>query len=359
MKVLMLTTNLDLPEANLMVGLEKLGVEIKLVMHKDSPFQNILQGSGISLEYWNFKSRIDFKAILFLRKLLSKERYDIIHTFSARSLTSALLASLFRPVKHVTYRGTTGHLSRLDPSSWLSYFSPKISKIICVSDAVKKYLVDQGISENKLTRIYKGHKENWYKKDLTVSRKDFDISPETFLVACSANMRHVKGVDLLIEAFNFIPAELDIKVVLIGEVRDPVINNLLSNPRLKTRLVLCGFRRDAAGIVGFCDAFCMPSRKREGLPKALIEAMIQSKAAIVTKVGGMPELVQDGKEGLVVEEENSEAIAKAILKLHADRDYCKKLGSAAREKIVNEFTIENTINQTFNIYKSVATSVDP
>lgn len=353
MKVLMLTKNLDRPEANLMLGLSKKGIKIKLIMHRDSPFQEVLKGSSIAIEYWDFKNRLDIKSIFFLRKLFKRESIDIIHTFSARSLTSSLIASIFSEVKHVTYRGTTGHLSWFDPSSWLSYFNPRVSKIICVSDAVKSYLLEKGLSETRLARVYKGHREEWYKVQSNVKREDFNLHAEDFIVGCSANMRPVKGVDLLIKAFKEIPAKLRIKALLIGEVRDSKIENMMQDDSLKERIVFTGYRADAPAIVSFCDAFCMPSRKREGLPKALIEAMIQAVPCIISDVGGMPELVKNNQHGLVVAEENPKEIAQAIMKLYENREFARGLGIAARERIINNFSIENTVEQTLEVYQSL------
>ncbi len=353
MKILMLTNNLDLPEAHLILGLKERGVQIKLIMHKNSPFQDVLINSGIETEYWNFKGRIDLKSVFYIRKILAQDNYDIIHTFSARALTSSLIASSFKQIKHVTYRGTTGHLSRWDPASWLGYLNPKVSKVICVSDAVKKYLLVQGIAAGKLTRIYKGHEETWYKNTSVVSREELNLLHDDFLVACSANMRPVKGVDILIKAFESLPDDFAIKGVLIGEIRDSQINRLLNNPKLKDRFVLTGFRKDAAAIVSICDAFCMPSRKREGLPKALIEAMIQSVPAIITNVGGMPELITNEVHGLIVSEENPAELSKAIIRLYTNRQFAKNLADAARIRILNEFTILNTISDTIKVYHEV------
>ena len=353
MKVLLLSTNLDLPEAYLIRGLKEKGLQITLVLGRSSPFLEVLEGTGIEIIYWNFKYRIHPASALFVRKLMLKEKFDIIHTFNARALTSALLAAISLPVKQVTYRGTTGHLSRFDPAAWLSYFHPRVNKILCVSEAVKKYLHSKGISENKLCRIYKGHAPAWYAISENVNRQQYGFDKDEFLVACSANMRAVKGVDLLIQSLRFINKNIPLRLVLIGQVRDERVLKLVEENDWSDRVNFMGFRIDAASIVSVCDIFCMPSRKREGLPKALIEAMIQGIAPIVTNVGGMPELVEHEVSGLVVKEESPQSIADAIVKLYNNSDIRAAYAQAAKEKIIKQFSITNTIEQTYQVYKEI------
>lgn len=357
MNVLMLSTNLDRPEAHLINGLAEKGLAITLMLSQESPFLDQLNQEKIDLRFWNFTSRLDLKSIREIKRILAVKSYDIIHTFNARALSSALVASLFDRQAHVTYRGTTGHLSRLDPSSWLGYLNPKLTAIICVSDAVKDYLVSKGISREKLVRIYKGHDLSWYQKNEALSRHDLGISDDQFLVGCSANMRRVKGVDLLLKAFRLLPDELPIRLLLIGELRDAYLSELLKDPALSARVTLLGFRKDAASILRLCNAFCMPSRKREGLPKALIEAMIQGVAPIVTDVGGMPELVHDRIHGLVVPEENEQAIADAILELYGDPALTARLRQKAAHRIQQDFHISQTISQTCELYRRLRPGV--
>lgn len=353
MKALLLSTNLDRPEGHLIRGLRQGGVDIKLVISRDSPFQEILKDLDIEIEYWNFKSRIDPSSILYVRSLLRKQKFNLVHTFNARALTAALFASLGANIKQITYRGTTGHLSRLDPSSWIGYLNPKVDKIICVSKAVERYLSEIGLAKEKLEVIYKGHEPDWYEESGMAGDELPHFDADQFYVACSANMRPVKGVDLLLKSLEFIPPDHKIRLILIGEIRDRKISQLLDRSGIKERVDVLGFRRDASRIVARCNAFCMPSREREGLPKALIEAMIQGITPIVTDVGGMPELVQDGAHGLVVPPGNPAAIAEAILKLYNDRAFSKRLGESSRQRISTDFSVRRTIDETLRVYREI------
>jgi glycosyltransferase involved in cell wall biosynthesis len=99
--------------------------------------------------------------------------------------------------------------------------------------------------------------------------------------------------------------------------------------------------------------FVLPSTKREGLARSLIEAMAYGVAPVVTDCGGSPELVQHGISGLVVPVADSAALAAAIRTLHDDAELRRRLGAAARERIRTSFRIEDTIARTLELYRSL------
>ena len=100
----------------------------------------------------------------------------------------------------------------------------------------------------------------------------------------------------------------------------------------------------------------LPSIKREGLPRSVIEAMAYKTPPIVTDSGGNPELVVDGISGLVVPARDSAAIARAIRRLHDDAELRNRMGAAARERIRTHFRIEDTIAKTEALYRDLAST---
>jgi glycosyltransferase involved in cell wall biosynthesis len=97
----------------------------------------------------------------------------------------------------------------------------------------------------------------------------------------------------------------------------------------------------------------LPSTKREGLARSLIEAMAYGVAPVVTDCGGSPELVQHGVSGLVVPVADPAALAAAIRMLHDDSALRERLGAAARERIGRDFRIEDTIAKTLELYRAL------
>jgi glycosyltransferase involved in cell wall biosynthesis len=354
MRILALTTNLDKPEAFLIATLKSKGIDIELICDDRSPFQDIVLAAGVPIFHLRCNYRVDIKAVLSLRRIIIKSNFNIIHSFSSRTLTCVLFATIGLKCQHVTYRGTVGHISRFDPSSWLSFLNPKIAKIICVSNAVKSYLLKQGVPDYKLVTIYKGHDPVWYQKVPRDFLLEFGIPESAFVVVCTANMRSVKGVDVLVEAFQKYLVKEDFYLLLLGKVIDSNIKNIIE--KSPDRICAVGFRSDAVAIVGGCSIFVMPSREREGLPKAVIEAMCQKVPVVVTNVGGLPELVRDGIDGVVVPPNNSEKLAQAILKLESDGKLKECFVLNAHRRILEDFSIEKTVEETLKVYRSLPTN---
>lgn len=290
--------------------------------------------------------RLDLRAAMCFQKLLRADPPDIVYAPRNTTLSCALLAAHRIPgVRVVGYRGTMGHISRFDPASWLTYLNSRLDLIVCVSDAVRHYLSEFRLPEQRMTRIYKGHDLNWYQPSARAALAEFGIPDGVPVVGFTGNMRPVKGVEHLVDALPLLDRGLNVHLLLVGELRDNRLRRLCARSPVRDRIHLAGFRRDAAALMGACDLFVMPSVEREGLPRAVIEAMAQGVAPVVTNVGGMPELVEEGVSGLVVPSRNPAAIATALTTLLEDSARRHKLGAAAKRRIEEKFNIEATCRE--------------
>jgi glycosyltransferase involved in cell wall biosynthesis len=119
------------------------------------------------------------------------------------------------------------------------------------------------------------------------------------------------------------------------------------------RIHVVGYRDDAPSLTAASDVFVLPSTKREGLARSLIEAMAYGVAPIATDCGGNTELVVDGQTGLVVPVRDPGALAAALRRLHDDPALRRRFGAAARERIRVHFRIEDTIEKTHALYRSL------
>lgn len=349
-KALAITSRPDRPEHALICGLAQSGVQIHVLTEAPELFSDT---PSVTVERWKVRSRFDFRSALKIRSLVQRLGVDIVHSFSARALTSALLGTLGLACSHIAYRGTMGHLSRLDPLAWLSFLNPRVARVSCVSEAVRTYLLGQGVPPERAVTIYKGHSLDWYSKPVRVSRGDLGIPENVFLCGFLGNMRWVKGADILLQAIDLLPPEVAVHLLLIGEIRDPQILDTLASMRYRQRVHAIGFREDGSSLLRLCDVVAMPSREREGFPKAVIEGMAQSKPAIVTRVGGMPELVDHMQSGIVVAPGNPKELADALILLAKDPEHAKRLGINARSRISDSFRIEKTVEQTLELYREV------
>lgn len=356
MKVLVISSRMDRSEKALFAGLRDAGIDIDVVYDPDVPEYERFQCEGFSAEAIVFRSRIDFKAVRLLRKKLKAGNYDVIHSLTNRALSNSIFASMGMDLRHVAYRGTMGHLSRFDPASWLTFLSPALNCTICVSAAVKKYMMTLGISESKLVVIHKGHDVAWYNVPVKPSLEEFNIPNGAFIVGYAGGFRPVKGVDVLIRSALYLPEDVNIHYLLLGEGRlESTLRELAGESKINGKIHFAGFRNDAMSLISACNVFVMPSTAREGLPRGVIEAMALGVPVIVSRVGGMPEIVSDGKNGIIVEPSDPKAIASAIMDLHQDRTKLELMGCTGRSTIQEKFNIKNTIEKTLEVYRAMET----
>jgi glycosyltransferase involved in cell wall biosynthesis len=170
-------------------------------------------------------------------------------------------------------------------------------------------------------------------------------------------MRTTKGGDVLIRSAHYLPEDSHVHYLLVGEVRDERVYELARDERIRDRIHLLGYRKDAPAIISACDVTVMPSRDREGLTKGVIEAMAQGIPAIVTNVGGLPELVADHDCGLVVPSEDPVAIAEAIRYFSEDPERCQSYGERAKQRIQTHFHYGQTVRETIALYEDVVREV--
>jgi len=356
-KVLCITSQCDRPESETFVGLHNEGIDLEVIAHPDGINNPVISEGGVPICLHDIRKRIDLKSIRLIRDKLRENRYDILHCFNNKALSNALIAAIGIPVKIIAYRGIVGNVSFFDPKSWLTYLNPRVNKVICVADAIRQFFIKMNflgfkLNENKFITIHKGHKVAWYQNPYENLTK-FNIPEESFTVGCIANIRPRKGIQFLIESAKFLPSDIPIHFLLIGNMESSKLLKQISDSPLSTQFHLTGFRKDAAEIVGGCDVSVLPALKREGLPKVVIESMAYGVPAIVTDSGGSPELIEQNKSGIIIPPGDAKAIANGIMSLYNDRDKCRKMGEEAIKRIENDFNNQKTVEKTLKVYRDL------
>ncbi len=357
-RVLCVIEGVDRPMTAMFIGLRAAGIELDIAGSLIDDVREQFEQAGIRIVDLPLRKRVDRSAIRKLRAELQRGRYQIMHVFQNKSLSNGLLAARGLPVHIVAYRGMVGNVSFFSPISWWRYLNPRISRIICVADAVRDYFLQMRpaflrMPAERPVTIYKGHDLAWYNAQ-PADLQEFGIPPAAFVVGCVANYRPRKGIELLVDAVGRLAPGLNTHLLLVGHGMDqPSLMRRIAASPARQRIHVAGFRADAPALTAACDVFVLPSRKREGLARSLIEAMAYGIAPVVTDCGGSPELVVHGECGLVVPVDDAAAIAAALEQLHGDAQLRLRYGRAARQRIGTHFRIQDTVRQTAALYREL------
>jgi len=358
-RVLCFTDRSDLPETELFIRLQKAGVDIEVACNPTGRYFERLQKAGVCIHELIVKSRFSFQSMQNIRKILAKRHYDILYCFNNKVASNLLMGTRGQKYKIITYRGTVGNVSFLSPASWTTHLNPRVNRIVCVSRAVRQHLLNMrflglGIGPQKTVTIYKGHDRAWYRSPPADLTREFGIPADAFVAGFAGRNRPHKGIDYLIDATRHLPGEAQIHFLLLGRLnQDRSLQKKIAQSPHPHRIHLTGFREDAPAVFAACHTFIMPSTKREGLSRAVIEAMAQATTPIVTDVGGLPELVQEGQSGLVVPPMDSQSIAQAILRLYENPEQRKQMGKHAQERIDSVFHINRTVEQNMHMFQNL------
>jgi len=354
MRVLAVTETPDRPTIELFIGLKKNNLDISVICKSGWRYEKLLNENDIETFEIPFFYKFHYSSIKKLRSYLLEKEIDIVHVYTNNGLSNSIF-SLYglRKIKLVAYRGIVGNVSFIDPISWIRFLNPRIDKVICVCNAIRDYFLAMKprflvMPEDKPITIYKGHKIEWYQE--VANLESLNVPKGSFVVGCIANSRPRKGIEYLIGALNYLSDDIPICLLLIGKMHGQRIEHALKDCKRSEDIIMPGFCDNAPAISAACDVVCLPSYKREGLPRSIIEAMAAGTPPIVTNSGGSPELVENNKSGIVVPIRDSKAISNAIEKLYFNKELRMTLGENAVDRIKKNFSTEETINKTLETY---------
>lgn len=299
----------------------------------------------------------DFRAIWPVFKAVRDFNPDLVHAHSTKAGLAARLACvLLRKPVIFTAHGWAFTEGRNILKRRLLAMAERLAarataKIICVSEHDYALALQWKVGKpEQLVVIHNG------------------IDPKLFMEADGASFREelkLKGKPVLTfvgrlappkDLFTLLEAVKNLQdgVLLIvgdGELR-PQVERHIREQGLEERVRLLGERRDVPAILAASDIFALSSRW-EGLPYTIIEAMMAGLPVVATRVGGVPELVEDRITGFLVPTRDPKALAAAIQRLLDDPELRKRMGQAGREKVLKEFTLDRMLAETQKVYEEV------
>lgn len=306
----------------------------------------------------------DFLATLEIIKLIKKIKPDIIHLNSSKISILGSLATFFSKSKILNLKSKIiytahGWVFNEPLSIWKKLFykyaerftSRFKDKIICVSEFDYKTALEQKICpKEKLIIIHNGINEiNFLPRQ--EAREKLNLPDSGFIVGSIGNLYKTKGFEYLIEAIKkLINEKIKISAVIIGEGAEREnLTNLIKKYKLEDNIILAGRISEAAQLLSAFDLYVCSSVK-EGLSYTIIETMLNGLPIIATRVGGNPELIEDGRNGLLINSQDPEDLAEKIKKLMNNTELQQELSTQARIKAQKKFSLEKMLEETKKIY---------
>lgn len=301
--------------------------------------------------------------LIEIYRLIQKERPEILFLCSSKAGAMGSLIGRLLKVPKIIYR--IGGWTFNDPwPKWKKNFYLCLEKIsakwkdyiINNAESDRQQAIKLGIKPQKDIRvIYNGIDADELKNFSKQEAKELLGIKSKLIIGTIANFYPAKGIEFLVEAANILK-ESDAEFALIGEGRDKKkIRKLIASYKLEKKFYLVGdfftriSRREADKYLKAFDIFVLPSVK-EGFPSVILEAMAAEIPVIATKVGAIPEIIQDGKNGILVEPKNPKAIAKAIDGLLKNPNLGHKLAKLGRKTVIEKFNLNKMIKQYEDLF---------
>ena len=305
----------------------------------------------------------DLIALLRLYFFMRREKFDIVHTHTSKAgiigRTAALLSnvpiifhmphgSIFHSVYYGKFRLFI--FSRIEKIAALY-----TDRIIVGSDNERDDFVNNGIGAgDKYMRIpyyFIRDRFNDIRVDRQAKRKELNVPEGALLLANIARLVPEKGHLFCLGAFKQVLGEIhDAVLLIVGEGRlKGDIERKIVELGLQGNVILTGFREDIPEILSAAD-ISLHTSLWEGTPLTIAEAMSSGKAVIATAVGGIPEMISDGVNGILVRPQDTDELAKWIIRLSKDRELLANLGREAKEYARVKFNPKHVIEEINSLY---------
>lgn len=299
---------------------------------------------------------------LSLVQLIRKHGYRIIDMHNPQSNFWGIAASQLTGTPgrvttvHSSRDATVTHIKSVGYEKTQQLNHLLSSHFIAVSKSVFDYLLKLGIKRESITLIPNGIKIP--PEDLrslpTPFRNSLGWKEDTFLLTVVGRLEPIKGHIYLLKALQSVVAQYqNIRCLVVGKGRSASsLKEYSLQMGLENYVHFAGFRDDISAILSESDAFCMPSLS-EGLPYALLEACSHKLPLVVTRVGGMAEMLTDNKTALLVQPQSPDGLAGGIIHLLDNPDKARRMGETAFRLVRDRYSIESMIHQTLRVYEAV------
>ena len=341
--------------------LAQAGYKIKVVTGKNwkvsglyPHFANRVEIKLISVLHCRVLGTFWYLLMLTFYLLLRRKEYLLVQIFFLKytALVASLVGKLLR--KKIICRLSCGGrfsdvlaLRRKFAGSLLVWMAKKkIDVFVVMSHAMEEELVEYGFPGEKIRLIPNGVDTDFFQP--TVVKKPSQDKKILFV----GRLTEQKGVEYLLQAISSIRFDR-MQLVIVGEgERYSYLQKLAEHLSVRDKVIFTGFQSQILPYLQAADLFVLPSLA-EGLSNALLEAMACGLPVVATRVSGNQDVIEDGVNGFLVEPKDVRGLAEAIEKILVDEKLAEKMGQANRQKIMEKYSLQVTVDRYRNLYEEL------
>ena len=327
-----------------------------------NPMADELRALGVPVECLDIKHLRDLDAIPRLTRYLKNVGADLVHTqLEAANILGNISAKLRRlpSVCTIHVMPSLQVKTKTKLHQKVEWFALRhfCDQVISVSEEARQYHIEiSGSPSKQVTTIYNGidlspFLEMNYALEREAVRAELGVPQDAHVLTTVAVLRPPKGIQFMIGALPAILAAHPNTYYLVvgsGSHQDALIEEA-SRAGVSERVIFAGMRRDVPRLMAASDVFVLPTLT-EALPTVLAEAMAAKLPIVASRVGGIPEMVADAQNGVLLEPEDSVALASACIQLLSSPARRAAMGGEGRRIVNQKFSIERQVHQLKELY---------
>jgi len=337
-------------------------LNLSAILFNEGRLADEIRSMDIPVEIVNEANQSFLRIVRETSKILGRGSTDIVHSHRTKENILAYLSTAFRKGVRLlgTLHGMPEYMGKNRNSKYLilhrfnrSLMSISFSKVVVVSQDMRRHFTETfGFPGDQVHVIRNGTEI----PGNIPPRKDTAF----FTIGSMGRMVPVKDYPLMVEIAREVCRQTDsVRFELAGDGpdREKVID-LIGGYRLEDKFLLRGFVENLSDFYGGIDLYLNTS-VHEGIPMSVLEAMSFGIPVIAPDMGGLKEIVKDGREGYLVDSRDPKVFAKACIDVYQNASLRQSMGTSARERVRNEFSNERMAREYHDLYRNIVHGFNP
>ncbi len=338
-------------QAWLAAGLQRRGHSCLMICNRKGEMARRAPELGLEVRPVPVRGEVGIRSIIGTAAALSEFKPHVLHLHDAHAvLIGSLAAKLARGPAVVASRRVDFRINSRWKYTWA------VDRLIAISRAVRDVLIDCRVPPEMISVVLSGIDLSRFESlpPRDDARRALGIADGELALGMVAALTDHKGHRFLLEAWpRVVAAEPRARLLLAGSGElEEELKRAAADLGIGDSVRFLGFHSDVVGLLAALDLFVLSSHL-EGLCTSLMDAMAAGLAVVATAAGGIPEVVDDGRTGVLVPARDPDALAGAILDVLSDPERRRKLGAAGRGAALERFGYEKMVEGTLEVYGQV------